>query len=193
MTVFDLLFIALFLTSVATLLWAAVLVLGGRGARALRIFRAWAIGAAIYLGVVALTSIFWPRRVLSVGQPECFDDWCIGVDSFARTPGQGTITYVVTLRLSSRARRAPQREQNVVVYLSDARGRRYNPAPAGAAAPFDVRLQPEESVAAARAFEVPADAQGLGLVITHEGDFPIGWFIIGYETWFHKPAIVPLA
>jgi hypothetical protein len=150
MTIFDLLFIALFLASVVTLLGAAALVFGGRGAWALRIFRAWAIGAAIYLGFVALTSVFWPRRVLTVGEPLCFDDWCIAVDSFTRTPGQGTITYVVPLQLSSRARRVAQRENGVVVYLSDARGRRYNPVPAGTAVPFDVRLQPEESVATAR-------------------------------------------
>jgi len=30
-------------------------------------------------------------------------------------------------------------------------------------------------------------------VIRHESGFPIGWFIIGYPTWFGKPEMVRLA
>jgi hypothetical protein len=47
-----------------------------------------------------------------------------------------------------------------------------------------------ESAAATRTFEVPANTGRLAAVIDHEGGFPIGWFIIGYETWFRKPTIV---
>ena len=57
---------------------------------------------------------------------------------------------------------------------------------------MNVQLGPQESVAVTRTFEVPTNAQELGLVIDHEGGFPIGWFIVGYETWFHKPTIVRL-
>jgi hypothetical protein len=32
----------------------------------------------------------------------------------------------------------------------------------------------------------------VGAVIAHEGGFPIGWFIIGYDTWFRKPPLAPL-
>jgi hypothetical protein len=44
-------------------------------------------------------------------------------------------------------------------------------------------------------FLVPAEAALLAVVIVviaHEGGFPIGWFIIGYDTWFRKPPIVRL-
>jgi hypothetical protein len=34
---------------------------------------------------------------------------------------------------------------------------------------------------------VPVEAFDVGIVISHEGGFPIGWFIVGYNTWFRKP------
>jgi len=79
-----------------------------------------------------------------------------------------------------------------VVYLTDHRSRRYDPIPDTSDVPLNVLLGPQESVAATRVFNVPADAREIGLVLAHEGGFPIGWFIIGYETWFRKPTIVRL-
>ncbi|MGH9775701.1 MAG: hypothetical protein ACRD50_12215 [Candidatus Acidiferrales bacterium] len=192
MSLFDLLFILSFLASVATLITAAVCAICKRGPRALRILRAYAICLGIYLGIVAIASLFVPRRVLRVGEPECFDDWCISVESFSSTPRQNGVSNVVRFQLSSRAGRVTQREKNVVVYLTDNHGRRFDPALDSSAVPFDAQLQPQQSIATTRVFEVPADTSGLGLVIAHEGGFPIGWFIIGDEAWFRKPAIVPL-
>jgi hypothetical protein len=191
-TLFDLLFIVVFLATVATLLSAAIVAVRGQGARALALLRRYCICAGAYLGIVVLTSVFWPRTVLQVGDPRCFDDWCIAVENASRQPAGGRVSYLVTLRLSSRARRVSQRENDVVVYLADTRGRRYGPAPDKSVVPFNILLGPQESITATRVFEVPADAPEPGLVIAHEGGFPIGWFIVGYETWFHKPAIVRL-
>jgi hypothetical protein len=80
----------------------------------------------------------------------------------------------------------------MVVYLADNRGRRYDATPNMSAVPLDVQLGPQESTTTTRIFEIPADAHEPGLVITHQGGFPIGWFIVGYETWFHKAALVRL-
>ena len=192
MNIFDLLFIALFLATVATLLTAASFAIRGRGANALGLLRRLCICAGAYLGIIVLTSLFWPRTALQVGDRRCFDDWCIAVEGASRQPAGGHVTYRVNLRLSSTARRVSQRENNLAVYLTDDRGRRFDPAWNQADIPFNVQLGPQESVIATRIFEVPADAHDPGLVIAHEGGFPIGWFIIGYETWFHKPAIVRL-
>lgn len=192
MSVFDLLFIAVFLTSAVTLLSAAILALRGRGTGALVLLRRWCICAGAYLGIVVLSSVFWPRKVLEVGERRCFDDWCIGVENASRREAQGGVTYRVTLRLSSSALRVTQRENNVVVYLADPRGRRYDPVPDPSTLGLNVQLGPQESVQTTRSFRVPADARELGLVIDHEGGFPIGWFILGDETWFHKPTIVRL-
>jgi hypothetical protein len=130
--------------------------------------------------------------VLEVGDRRCFDDWCIAVENASRQEAQGGVTYLVTLRLSSSARRVTQRENNVVVYVADRLGRRYDPAPDPSAVAMNVQLGPQESVTATRSFRVPAEARELGMVIDHEGGFPIGWFILGDETWFHKPTIVRL-
>ena len=192
MSIFDLLFIVVFLATVAILLSAAFLAIRGRGSRALVLLRKLCIGAAAYLGIVVLASLFWPRTVLQVGERQCFDDWCIAVENAGRQPASGPPTYLVTLRLSSTARRVSQRELGVAVYLTDSSGRRYDPIPNNSDVPFNVQLGPQESIAATRAFDVPGDARQLGLVIAHEGGFQIGWFIVGYETWFHKPAIVRL-
>ncbi len=53
-------------------------------------------------------------------------------------------------------------------------------------------LRPGESALAKRRFQLPPDARGGGLIYTHEGGFPIGWFIIGENHWFHGPDIVRL-
>ncbi len=192
MGLFDLLFIVLFLATVAMAISAAVLAIRGRRARALALLRGWLIGAAAYIGLVAVTSLFWPRRVSQIGEQRCFDDWCITVENATRRPVGSQAVYTVNLRVSSTARRVTQRELGVVVYLTDDRGRRYDAVPDKAELPFSMQLGPGDSAAATRVFEVPGDAQPLGLVIAHEGGFPIGWFILGYETWFHKPTIVRL-
>ncbi|MGI8989263.1 MAG: tetratricopeptide repeat protein, partial [Bryobacteraceae bacterium] len=95
------------------------------------------------------------------------------------------------MRLSSRAKRVPQGEKGTAVYLIDSQGR-YNPAPESVTVPFDTLLQPGESVTAIRRFEVPGDSRDLGLVYTHEGGFPIEFFIIGENRWFHGPPVVRL-
>lgn len=190
MTIFDLLFLVVFFTSVIALLTAAIFALRGRRARTLGILRACGTSVGIYLGLVVLTSLVWPRRVLDVGRPRCFDDWCIAVENVSRAPLGGSISCVVNLRLFSTARRVSQRENGLVVYLTDDRGRRYEPSSDESSPPFNVLLGPGESVTTVRVFEVPKDARELGLVIRHEGGFPVGWFIIGAETWFHKSTIV---
>jgi hypothetical protein len=178
--------------TLVTLLAAVFSAIRGRGARATHLVRGCAICACVYFGMVALVSLFGARRVLNIGDPRCFDDWCIAVERVGRKPVHAAISYNVTLQISSRARRVSQRENGVVVYLTDQRGHRYDADPDTSDVPLNVLLEPQESVTAARAFEVPADAREIGLVVAHEGGFPMGWFIIGYETWFRKPTFVRL-
>jgi hypothetical protein len=192
MSPFDLLFLGLSLASVIGLLAAVRLALRRKSRQAGRILLRLLMCAGVYMAVVVTVSLVSPRRVLKADATQCFDDWCIGVAGFTRLPESGGVTYRVDLRLTSRARRVSQRENNVVVYLTDQQGRRYDPLAGNSASPINVLLQPLESVVASRSFLVPAEAKNLGLVIAHEGGFPIGWFIFGYDTWFRKPAIVQL-
>jgi hypothetical protein len=193
MNLFEPLFLLLALVTVITLVTAAAFALGGRWTRAGRLLRRLGIGAAVYFAVVIAVSIVSPRRVYHVGDTQCFDDWCIAVVDAHRAVGAADAPFEVVLRLSNRARGVPMGEKGTVVYLSDARGRRYDPLPDSAAVPLDTRLQPGESVIANRRFEVPRDAQALGLVYTHEGGFPIGWFVISEGGWFQQPPIVRFA
>ena len=192
MSIFDLLFIALFLTTVVVLLVAGFNAIRGRSSRAIRILGNYLVCAGLYLGTVVLVSVFSPRRVVAMGEARCFDDWCIAVEGIQRVPMENGVSYVAKLRVSSTAGRVSQRENNVVVYMTDDRDIRYDPIADRGAVPLNVLLLPQQSVATDRIFHLPADAHPVGIVIGHQGGFPIGWFIIGDEAWFHKPAIVPI-
>jgi hypothetical protein len=112
MTVFDLLFIALFLAAVGTLLVAAVSAVRGRRARALAILRRLAICTVAYLGVVYMATALPKQVVLRVGDPQCSDDWCIAVERVKRTPKNALMLYEVTLRIfQSRPARGAARKR----------------------------------------------------------------------------------
>lgn len=194
MSIFDLLFILLFLTSLVTLLTAAVFALRGRGARALGILRTWGICFVVYMTIVFVVALAKPKRVVRLGEDRCFDDWCVAVEHADRKPVPEGVAYTVSLRISSRARRVTQRALGAYVYLTDAQGRRFDPAPDPSAIPMDVLLQPGEAVDTRRSFTLPAGARDVGAVVVHEGSycFP-GCFIIGDEANpLHKRTIVPL-
>src|SRR5690242_16669080 len=128
MNVFEPLFLLLVLAALVTLVLAAVAALAGRTRRALRLLAGLGTGAAIYFAVVIAVSAVQPRRVYTVGDTQCFDDWCIALTNADRVADAGGATYHLGLRLSSRARRVPMGERGTVLYLEDARGRRYDAA-----------------------------------------------------------------
>ncbi|MGP0076394.1 MAG: hypothetical protein ACLPWF_31145 [Bryobacteraceae bacterium] len=192
MSIFDLLFIALFLASLVVLLVAGFTAIRGQSSRAIGILRSYFLCAGLYLGTVVVVSAFSPRRVVGMGEPRCFDDWCIAVEGVQRVPMENGTSYVAKLRVYSTARRVSQRENNVVAYVTDDRGIRYDPIGDRSTVPLNVLLLPQQSVATDRIFHLPADSRPVGIVIGHQGGFPISWFIIGDEAWFHKPAIVPI-
>ena len=191
MTPFDLLFVAAFLASIGTLVVAATFAVRRQGARALSILRLYALGAAAYLLTGVVVSFLKPQRVMDIGEPWCFDDWCLTVENVARTPSTSTMSYDVGLRISSRARRVSQRAKGAWVYLIDQHGRRYSPDPS--AVPLDVLLQPGESVTTSRVFHVPVGVRDLGLITGHGGPYcgPMNILIIGGATClFRKPAMI---
>lgn len=191
MNVFELLFLGLATVALVTLLTIAALAVTGRLARAGRLSLRLAIGVAVYLAVVAVTSALLPRRELHVGDVQRFDDWCLTVEG-AQRAGEARDVLEVRLRLENRSRGTPMGEKGTVAYLVDAQEHRYDPLPDPAAVPFDTRLAPGESIQATRRFRVPTDATDLGFVYTHEGGFPIGWWIVGETGWFAKPPLVRL-
>jgi hypothetical protein len=192
MTLFDLLFLLLFFVAAFTLSAALWFALHWQFARACRLLLKLLAGAAAYMTIVIAVSLILPRRVIKLGHPLCFDDYCVSVVGFTRKSQGSRVEYTVDLRLSSRALRVSQRENNLVVYLTDNSGRRYNPVANNSDLPFTVLLRPQESILVSRSFLVPGAAGEVAAVIGHEGGFPIGWFIVGYDTWFRKPPLVRL-
>jgi hypothetical protein len=188
-TLLDLVFLVLVLALAVSLITTVVLAVMGRWAAARSLVSRVAMVAAACMVSVIVVSVALPRRVMAMGEARCFDDWCIAVEGFTKELG----TYVVDFRLSSRARRVSQRETNLSVYLSEAEGSRFEGRRVGEGPGFDVRLGPGESVVVRMRFVVPVGARDVGAVVTHEGGFPIGWFIRGYDTWFRQPSVTPLA
>lgn len=171
MSIFDLLFVLVFLATVATLVVAGVAALRGRGATALRILGVLGACIAAYVATGLFVSLLEPRRVIAAGDPWCFDDWCLAVEHVSRTPGASDVTYAVDLRVFSRARRVTQRALGAWIYLIDPHGHRYPPDADASGVPLDLRLGPNESVATSRVFHVPAGVRDLGLVTGHGGPY----------------------
>lgn len=185
MTLFDLLFIAVVLASVVTLIAAAV-------TRSLRIVRGLAICAIAYLGVVAVVGLLSPRRVIDPGQPWCFDDWCLTVEGASRSAAPPLVAYHVSLRIFSRARRISQRAKGAWIYVIDRHGNRYAPDADPSAVPLDALLGPGESIATSRTFRVPPGAGELGLITGHGPSF-ISLVVIADEaSLFHKRTYIQL-
>jgi hypothetical protein len=189
MTIFDLLFLLLALVAIITLIVAVGSAVSGRLSRSLRIMRRLGIGVAIYLAIVLIVAIASPQKIYKIGDPQCFDDWCITVSKATRSEAGVRSQYDIALEIHSRAKRAPQRERGTVVYLADERKRRFDPLPDATNVPLDVTVQPGESVTASRKFDLPVDARRVDLIYTAEGGFPIGWFIIGENHLFKKPVV----
>jgi hypothetical protein len=186
LTLFDLLFLLIFLATLIALIVAAYLSLRGHFAKAGRLVLGVAMFWVVYLGVVAAVSLSTPRRMVAMGEDRCFDDWCISVERVS-----GTRPIAVTLRVSSRAKRVRQSAPDNIVYLEDSEGKKYASLPAGDQPSFGTMIGPGESFDTIRTFDVPVGAQGLGLVVQH-GAIP-GNVIIGEDgALFHKPAIVKL-
>jgi hypothetical protein len=192
MTIFEPLFILLFLATVATLATATVAALRGRLPHALQILRRLAVCAAFYFAVVLIVAFAAVPPVHRVGEPQCFDDWCITVTNAKRTGAASAQSWRVALRISSRALRVVQRENGAAVHLVDSNGRTYRPDPTEMTVPLDGPVGPGESFDAERRFELPADATDVRLVYNHEGGFPIGALIIGENQLFHDTTVIAL-
>jgi len=200
MTIFDLIFIGAFLTTViliTRILWKLIrgnFQKAGRAALQLGIF------LAVYMGALIIVSISTPQRVLRMGEDLCFDDWCIAVDDCSSSRNADQVRYFLNLRVSSRARRVSQRAPASSVYVTDSEGKKYPPSPEGQRAyesvhgeakPLGDLLGPLESFSTVRVFDLPPESKDVGLVVRH-GQGP-GWLIIGEsQSLFHKRTVTKL-
>jgi hypothetical protein len=193
MTLFDLLFLLAALGTVVSVVLAGALAISGRRGPAGRVLRAVGICVLVYLGLGIVMALLKPQQVLAVGDPWCFDDWCLAVDRVTESPAD---TYTFDLRLMSRARRVSQRAHGAWIYVIDQEGRRYAPASEPHEVPLDVLLEPGETRQTTRTFMMPVGVRPIGLVTGHGGGYcgPMTLLIIGDAgCLFGKPTMIGLA
>lgn len=190
MTIFDLLFIIVFLGSVGLLL--SVIAAAMRRQRVQVLRRAVILGSLllIYFGALGAVSAFSSGIVLGPGETLWSDDWGIAAISATHETHDGLIEYNIQLRISSRAGRIAQQERGVAVYATDDTGKRYASADSAAEIPLDTRLQPLQSIDLTRRFTLPVDALHPRLVISRGCPFPGSLIIAGPDSLFHaKPSV----
>ena len=193
MSLLDLLFLASALSTAIVVFVVLIAVVRGKWGTARRVLLGWLVFAAIYLAASVAVSYLRPQRVVAIGDPWCFDDWCLKVDNVAITPGNLRSRYEVKFVILSRAGRVTQRANGAWIYLIDDRGTLYPPAPDPSQVPLDVTLRPMQSVVASRVFEVNSDAHNLGLITGHGGPYcgTMSVLVIGEGgCWFHKPPMI---
>jgi len=194
-SLFDLIFLLVILLSVITLATGIAFAFRGKIRQAAKIFAGYCVFALVYLAIGAAVSYLRPQRIIAIGEPWCFDEWCLTVNKVGRVPESTNAIVKVDLILSSQSRGRPQRAQGAWIYLIDPQGHRFAPQPDPAATPLDTLLQPGESIPTSRSFVVPPDARELGLITGHGGPYcgPMSILIISSSgCLFHKPDMVRL-
>lgn len=192
--IFDLIFLAAVLISAITLITAAISALRGRGKKFLRILRIYGMCLVAYFAVALAVDLFRPQRVIAIGEPWCFDDWCLQVEKVDHTSSSFSTSYHLNLRVYSTARRVSQRAKGAWIYIIDGHGRRYSPNSDPSATPLTVELGPQQSVTTSRNFVVPIDVHKLGLITGHGGPYcRMEILIIGEGgCLFNKPTMIQI-
>ena len=193
MTIGDLVFLVSVLFVVTLCLRVAISVMRRRWKTAGRLGRLLAWFAAIYALVLISVGLLMPRRVYAPGARRCFDDWCVTAMGAELSDDR---VWIVTIEVSSDAKRVRQRARDARAEVEDQQGARYGPCgpplasgtePARALAD---ELGPGESFSVLLPFRLPAGKTPAGLVV-HHGDFP-GIIVIGADqSLFHRLALQP--
>jgi hypothetical protein len=209
MTVFDLVFLLAVVGCVLALVALSSFLLRRHWRSARRVALALGSFLMLYAGVLLSVSLLSQEHTLAMHQDRCFDDWCLSVERVVRQRSVGappTIVaargefFLVTVRVSSRARAITQRALDVQVSLLDANSQRYDPSPSGqqvldttgqGGQPLSSELEPFGSFTGTIVFDLSTGSSHLALVVTH-GLFP-DLFVIGSEQSFlHQPTIIEL-
>ena len=193
MSIFDLVFLASALATAIVIVTLLIALVRGRWTTVRRLGIGWLAFAATYVVISLAVSYLRPQRIVSVGDPWCFDDWCLTAQKVTILPGSRDSRYQVEMQISSHARRVTQRAKGAWIYLIDEDGHRYDPKPDSSQAPLDVVLGPQQSVLTSRDFEVPNRVHTVGLITGHGGPYcgAMSVLVIGDGgCWFRKPPMI---
>jgi hypothetical protein len=156
----------------------------------------WLIGVWVaYLCVVLGVSMGQGRRVVAMGEPQCFDEMCFTVTRVEEVPGflirDGRRLLRVSVQVKNKGRKA-QSEGLIRAYLQDAQGRRWEESSGVNGVGLTAKVAGGDLVVSEPVFKVAADASGLGLVLTH-GRWQPGVLVIGdSDSLWHKRTVVDL-
>jgi len=202
MTWYELLFIFLFLATVAAVVGALILVASRRRASAGKLMLT--VGAiwCIYLLVLAISDVAARQKVTKAGDDRCFDEMCFAVIHVQTSSSPSTTRsdriYAVTVRVTSHSRGRTQAEGGIRGRLYaggkyfdvSQRAQKSYEAQHGETPGLTQRLAPGEGVQTVLLFEVPQGIENPALTLDH--GFTPGYFVIGESPFFHGPDVLQL-
>jgi hypothetical protein len=205
MNVFDVLLIFSVLAVLLVMLGLLFAIVTRRWALLKRLGLGVLIYASLYSLLLIGVALLSPQQVLAMHQLRCFDDWCASVERVERQSAVGEVKaqgtfYLVTIQVTSRAKRVSQREQIAAIYLLDGHRIRYDLSAEGQQAldaagrggkPLDSLVEAGGTFTYTAVFDLPSTATQPGLVINHDA-FPGVIIIADDQSFLHKPTIVQL-
>ena len=128
----------------------------------------------LYSVAVLVVSLLTPQKIINIGDSYCMDIWCMGIERVTPVPRESEIVYKIDVRIFSDANTVKTSAKGASPYLLDERGRRFELVNDPSVVPFDMPLDPGQSIHTTLTFAVAADAQHLFL--------PCSYHHIGDET-----------
>ena len=199
MSLYELLFILLFIGSVISLVLTSFLWRRGGSGILIALASVW----AVYLVILAATAFFSSQKVFKVGQEQCFDEMCFAVTDLQIIPAQpvkqsgaaASMLYAVSVRIANHSRGHAQAEgglrgrlyQNgTYIEVSQSAQKAYD-AQNGGNSKLTQQIAPGESALSVLVFEVPQGMTHPAFTLDH--GFTPGYFVIGESPFFHQPDI----
>jgi len=152
------------LAAVLLLLLAAATAVTGRFQLAKRMARATLIGLVAWILISNSISLLTPRTIVSVGDSYCMDINCLGIDSVVTQVHTTGTTYKLSTHFFSDANTVKISFKNVEFYLVDERGRRFPRVNDPSMTPYDILLDPGQSIKTTLTFEAAPDVRQLFLI-----------------------------
>jgi hypothetical protein len=134
------------LAVVVLVLTSARMLAFGNFRRMARTLRALVGLVAMYVVVLIAVSLLTPQKIGSAGQAYCMDIWCIGIEKVSPMPARNEIAYKVDVRIFSDASTMKTSGKGFSLFLVDERGRRFPMVKDPSVIPFDLSLDPGQSV-----------------------------------------------
>ena len=175
-----------------TLLVSAVQVASGRFRSAAKALAASVSWTALYVLALIAVSVLTPQKVVTFGDSYCADIWCIGIDKVSAARRGQEIVYKIDVRIFSDANHVKTSAKGASLYLLDERGRRFPLVPDPSVVPFDVTLDPGQSMNTSLTFVTAADVRQLFLT-GDRGAGPPFWVRLYFgsdESLLHKRTLL---